>query len=275
MDSRTGKEIRLGRILRPTTKRSVTVAFSHGVLLGPQKGFLTYSQMDQMLQIFQAADAVMLSPGMINQLSSHFTGRNRPGLILQGDWQNVGRARQGDFPKTGLSTAMLTAEQAVASGADAIMTYLWMGGDDPELEAQEVARNSAFARACESSGLPLLIESRGLGQENDTDGNPNLELLKFHTRVAAELGADFIKTKYSGSVKTFKEVTSQCPVPILVAGGSRLETMDEALKLVEDVIAGGGAGVVFGRNIFQFDKPSLMLNNILERVHGKGNTSSS
>ena len=274
MDSRTGKEIRLGRIIRPATQRSVTVAFSHGVLLGPQKGFLTFEQMDQMMQVFQAADAVMLSPGMINQLSVHFSGRNRPGLILQADWQNVGRARNGAFPKTGLSTAMMTAEEAAASGADAIMTYLWMGGDDPELEAQDVARNSAFARACESAGLPLLIESRGLGQENDADGKPNLELLKFHTRVAAELGADFIKTKYSGSVETFKEVTSQCPVPILVAGGSRLETMDEALKLVEDVIAGGGAGVVFGRNIFQFEDPSSMLNNIIERVHGKGEASS-
>ncbi len=274
MDSRTGKEIRLGRILRPETQRSVTIAFSHGVLLGPQKGFLTFEQMEQMMQSFHAADAIMLSPGMINRFSDHFTGRNRPGLILQGDWQNVGRSRNGVFPKTGVSTAMLTAEEAVASGADAIMTYLWMGGDDPELEAQDVARNSAFARACEAAGLPLLIESRGLGQENNADGKPNLELLKFHTRVAAELGADFIKTKYSGSVETFKEVTSQCPVPILVAGGSRLNTMDEALKLVEDVIAGGGAGVVFGRNIFQFDDPSLMLNNIVERVHGKVDSSS-
>lgn len=274
MDSRSGKEIRLARILRPANKRSVTVAFSHGVLLGPQKGLLTFEQMDQMMSIFHAADAVMLSPGMLEQLSGHFAGRNHPGLIIQADWQNVGRARSGPFPGTGLSVPLLTAEQAVASGADSIMTYLWMGGDDPKLEASEVARNSAFARACESVGLPLLIESRGLGQENDLDGKPNLELLKFHTRVAAELGADFIKTKYSGSVETFREVTSQCPVPILVAGGSRLNTVDEALKLVEDVIEGGGAGVVFGRNIFQFGDPAVMLKSIIERVHGRADTSS-
>jgi DhnA family fructose-bisphosphate aldolase class Ia len=119
-----------------------------------------------------------------------------------------------------------------------------------------------------------MIESRGLGQENGKDGNPDLELLKFHTRVAAELGADFIKTKYSGCVDTFREVTSQCPVPILVAGGSRLSTEDEALKLVEDVIEGGGAGVVFGRNIFQFDDPAAILKRIIERVHERGDTAS-
>ncbi len=267
MDSRTGKDIRYGRIFRPATKRSVTVAFSHGVLLGPGKGYLTFNQMDQMMNVFQDADAVMVSPGMLGQLSRHFIGRDRPGLIVQADWQNVGRARDGAFKKAGVSTAMLTAEQAVAAGADAIMTYLWMGGDDPRIEAEEVARNSVFARACESVGLPIMIESRGFGKEVGDDGKLDLELLKFHTRVAAELGADFIKTKYSGSVESFKEVTSQCPVPILVAGGSRLKTMDEALELVEDVIAGGGAGVVFGRNIFQFDDPSTMLKNIVKRVH--------
>ena len=269
MDARVGKEIRLGRILRPDTKRSVTVAFSHGVLLGPGKGYLTYEQMAQMMKIFQDADAVMLSPGMLNQLSEFYVGRDRPGLIIQADWQNVGRARRGEFPCEGLSVPMMTADEAVASGADAIMTYLWMGGDDPALEAEEVARNSAFCRACEAVGLPVMIESRGLGKEYGEDGNPDLELLKFHTRVAAELGADFIKTKYSGTVDTFKEVTSQCPVPILVAGGSRLSTVKDALQLVDDVIAGGGAGVVFGRNIFQFDDPAAMLKGILERVHSE------
>jgi len=269
MDARIGKEIRLGRILRPESKRSVTVAFSHGVLLGPGKGYFTYDQMAEMMDIFQAADAVMLSPGMLGQLSEYYVGRDRPGLIIQADWQNVSRARRGVFPGEGLSVPMMTAEEAVASGADAIMTYLWLGGDDPELEAKEVARNSAFARACEVVGLPIMIESRGLGQEYDEDGNPDLELLKFHTRVAAELGADFIKTKYSGNVDTFQEVTSQCPVPILVAGGSRLSTITEALKLVDDVITGGGAGVVFGRNIFQFDNPAAMLKGILERVHNE------
>lgn len=270
MNSTSGKAIRLGRILRPSTNRSVTVAFSHGVLLGPGKGYQTYEQMDQMMGIFQKADSVMLSPGMVSKLEGHFTGRDHPGLIIQADWQNVGRARGGAFPSLGRSVAMMTADQALAAGADAIMTYLWMGGNDADIEAEDVARNSDFARACEAVGLPIMIESRGLGDENGPDGKPNLELLKFHTRVAAELGADFIKTKYSGSVETFREVTSQCPVPILVAGGSRLSSVVDALKLVDDVIAGGGAGVVFGRNIFQFEDPAFMLEQIINRVHGTG-----
>lgn len=267
MDSRSGKKVRQGRILRPDTKRSVCVAFSHGVLLGPGKGYLTLDQMNEMMEIFQDSDAIMLSPGMLDKLDHHYEGRNRPGLILEADWQNVGRAARGKFPNTGRSVAMMTAEQAVAAGADAIMTYLWMGGNDAALEAEEVARNSSFARACETVGLPLMIESRGFEPENGAGGKPDLELLKFHTRVAAELGADFIKTKYSGDVDSFLEVTSQCPVPILVAGGSRLSKEDEVFKLVEDIMAGGGAGVVFGRNIFQFDDPVALLKGIVDLVH--------
>lgn len=269
MDTKSGKAIRMGRIIRPNDNRSVTVAFSHGVLLGPGEGFLTQSQMEQMMEIFVNADSVMLSPGMLSNLQKYFVGRNKPGLIVQADWQNVGRARDGAFDALGTSTPILTAEQAVSAGADAIMTYLWMGGNDPDREAEEVRRNAVFARACEAVGLPIMIESRGFADENFEDGSFNVDLLKFHTRVAAELGADFIKTKYSGSVESFKEVTSQCPVPILVAGGSRQKTIDEALKLVDDVMAGGGAGVVFGRNIFQFDSPDFMLREIINRVHKK------
>ena len=268
MDSSSGKAIRMGRIFRPSTQHSVTVAFSHGVLLGPAKGYQTYHEMDKMMGIFQKADAIMLSPGMVTKLKDHYVGRNRPGLIIQADWQNVGRAREGAFKNVGRSVAMMTAEQAVAAGADAIMTYLWMGGDDSELEAIDVERNAMFARACEEFGLPLMIESRGLQNENDASGKVDLQLLRLHTRIAAELGADFIKTKYSGDVETFKQVTSECPVPVLVAGGSRQKTDADALKLVEDVMSGGGAGIVFGRNIFQSERPDYMMQEVINRVHG-------
>lgn len=267
MNITVGKKIRCGRIFRPADKRSVTIAYSHGILLGPGRGFLTLEQMDQMMDVFQKADAVMLSLGMLRHLNNHFAGRDRPGLIIQADWQNVGRSSNGTFIKEGLSTPILTAEQAIAAGADAIMTYLWMGGTDPQIEAEEIARNAAFVRACELIGLPIMIESRGFSPEKGKDGHINLELLKFHTRVAAELGADFIKTKYSGSVESFKEVTSQCPVPILVAGGSRLSSKDEVIALVEDVMEGGGAGVVFGRNVFQFEDPASVLEKIIDKVH--------
>lgn len=266
----TGKALRLGRILRPETGRSVAIAYSHGVLLGPIEGMRTRNEMEAMMDIFQQADAVMVAPGQLSYLAPAFIGRDRPGLILQVDWQNVGRALRGDLGPSshGRSVAMMTAEQALAAGADAVMTYLWMGGHDPELEAIEIERNAQWAQACHEVGLPLMIESRGFGNEKNDDGSMDLPLLSLHTRVAADLGADLIKTKFSGDAESFRQITAECSVPILVAGGSRVDTAHEAVEFAAACVDGGAAGVIFGRNIFQFDDVAAQLERTCAVVHG-------
>jgi len=40
-------------------------------------------------------------------------------------------------------------------------------------------------------------------------------------RAAAELGADIVKTVYTGDPDSFRTVTRGCPVPVVVAGGSK------------------------------------------------------
>lgn len=266
MDARTGKKIRMGRLFGPDG-HALLIAYSHGVIRGPIAGLDTADGLAPMLRQLRRADGVMVSPGMLPLLEDEFVGDDAPALVLMADWQNQGRMRSGSrVYAEGLSTAMMTADEAVAAGADAIMTYLWIGGSDPRQEAEEVRRNADFARACERVGLPLMIESRGLRDEYGPDGNPDLELLKFHTRVAAELGADLIKTVYSGSVETFREVVEACHVPILVAGGSKRD--DElAFGLAEDTMAAGAAGIVFGRNIFQAADPRATLERFRGIVH--------
>jgi fructose-bisphosphate aldolase, class I len=250
MDPRTGKKIRMGRLFG-ADGRALLIAYSHGVIRGPLPGLDRAGGLAPMIRRMRSADGVMVSPGMLPLVEEEFVGRDAPALVLMSDWMNQGRLHGGKrlYPE-GVSTPMVTAEQAVSVGADAVMTYLWVGGSDPRQEAEEVRRNSEWARACEAVGLPLMIESRGLRDEYLPDGMADLELLKLHTRMAAELGADLIKTVYSGSPETFREVTSACHVPILVAGGSKRAEAD-AFKLAEETIAGGGAGIVFGRNIFQ------------------------
>ena len=167
MDSRTGKLVRLGRILRPDTGRSLCIAFSHGALLGPIEGMRTEEDMHAVLDTVSGADGVMVSPGMLPRFEQHFVGRAAPALIVMADWQNVGRAQRGGFPSgPGGSDVLVTAEQALAAGSDAIMTYLWLGGDDPDREREEIRRNSLVVRECERLGLPVLIESRGFAIES-------------------------------------------------------------------------------------------------------------
>ena len=84
-----------------------------------------------------------------------------------------------------------------------------------------------------------------------------------HTRMAAELGADVIKTEYADDNETMRKVVSACPVPILVLGGSRTGSDEEVVNTVRNIMHSGAAGVFFGRNIFQ----SANMPELLRRIH--------
>src|SRR5699024_153705 len=139
MNSQSGKLIRLGRILNPQTSRGLAIAYSHGMLRGAMPGLRTRDEMMRVLEAFTPADAVMVTPGMVECTQGLFLRRQAPARIVQVGGHNVGRAQDGEFGvQSGASTAVVTVAQAVAAGADAIMTYLWLGGSSPERERDEV-----------------------------------------------------------------------------------------------------------------------------------------
>jgi putative autoinducer-2 (AI-2) aldolase len=84
-------------------------------------------------------------------------------------------------------------------------------------------------------------------------------------RIAAELGAHFVKTYYC---EGFGRVVKGCPVPLVVAGGPKLETELDAFQLAHDAIQEGAVGVDMGRNIWQSEHPVPMIKAIREIVHG-------
>lgn len=262
MDSRTGKKIRMGRIFRSESGRTLIVAYSHGALRGPIPGMNSLDEMRKMAQLLRRADGLMISPGMVDKLEEAFIGRDRPALVLMLDWQNISRGY-----KDGASVAMASVEEALAAGADAVMTYMWIGQDDPRQEKDEIARNAAICRAGDRLGLPVMVESRAVKGETGPDGRYPTDLLKLHTRIAAEIGADFIKTKYSGDPETFASVVEACPVPILIAGGPKAQ---DAYASAADALRAGAKGLVYGRNIFQQADPAAVLERYLALVHGEG-----
>lgn len=64
----------------------------------------------------------------------------------------------------------------------------------------------------------------------------------------------------------FEDVTSACPVPIVIAGGKKRPEFD-ALKMACESIQQGAAGVDMGRNIFQSENPIAMIKAVREVVH--------
>ena len=83
-------------------------------------------------------------------------------------------------------------------------------------------------------------------------------------RIAAELGASFVKTYYCDD---FEKVVGGCPVPLVIAGGPKLETVYDAFRIAADAIAAGARGVDMGRNIWQSENPVATITAVRAIVH--------
>ena len=95
----------------------------------------------------------------------------------------------------------------------------------------------------------------------------DVEAVKLAARVGAELGADIVKTNYTGDPDTFKEVVKGCPVPVVIAGGPKIDSIEKLLQMVYDSISVGGAGISIGRNVFQADDPTKVVRALSKIVH--------
>lgn len=152
-------------------------------------------------------------------------------------------------------------EEALRLGADAVSVHINLGSTD---ERQQIGDFGRIADACDRWNLPLLamVYPRGPRIENPRDP----QLVAHAVTVAADLGADLVKTLFLGSVSEMLDLTAACPVPILVAGGPRCGE-GELLGFVRDALAGGAGGVAMGRNIFQSPDPARLAAKVARLVH--------
>lgn len=260
-----GKKIRLSRVLGGGEHRALVVAFDHALVLGPIPG--TEDPLDKIHQFAQApVDALLLNLGLIRQLANSTRADRMPTLIARLDWTTVWSAIGQNGSGALHSTLVARPEEALRHGADAVLTYLVVGTGDPEFEMKEIARNAEVARECERVGIPLIVESLARGKDVENPGDP--KWLNQHTRMAVELGADAVKTDYSGDIASMRSVVEKCPIPILVLGGSRQASDKQALDLVRDAAASGAAGVFFGRNVFQADNIGAFLESARAALDG-------
>lgn len=121
------------------------------------------------------------------------------------------------------------------------------------------------AEECRRAGLPLMVEALPCRGPRIPDPL-NADAMASAARIAFERGADVIKTYYTGSVESFQQVTRNCPIPVLVAGGARLDNPQDAVNLLRDSIRGGARGAVFGRNIWQNERPLEVMRSLWETI---------
>jgi DhnA family fructose-bisphosphate aldolase class Ia len=262
-----GKKVRLCRVLGGARHRALVVAFDHALVLGPIPG--TQDPLGQIRRFSEAeVDAVLLNLGLIRQFADLPLHNPLPALIARLDWTTVWSAIANNGEGQLRSSLLARPEDALRHGADAVLTYMVVGTGDADFESKEIARTAEVARECERIGIPLIVESLARGQNVENPSAPRW--LNLHTRMAAELGADAVKTDYTGDMASMRSVVENCPIPILVLGGSRQGSDEDALEAVRNAALAGAAGVFFGRNVFQAADMEGFLRQARSILDGSG-----
>lgn len=252
--SEVGKSVRIERIFNRETRKTVIVPMDHGVSSGPIRGLIDMPKMVN--QVAEGgANAVLLHKGIVRHGHRGY-GRDI-GLILHLSASTT----LGPDPNN--KVLVTTVEEALKLGADAVSVHINIGADN---EADMLQKLGKVAEECSEWGMPLLAMMYPRGKKIKSEHD--VEVVKIAARAGAELGADIIKTNYTGNLNSFKDVVKGCPVPVVIAGGPKMGTTEDVLKMVSDAMKAGAVGTSIGRNIFQAENPTKMVRAIADVVHG-------
>lgn len=251
-----GKSIRMERIINRETKKTIIVPMDHGVTIGPVEGIIDLGKTVDAVSK-GGANAVLVHAGLAPQ---GYRGYGHDvGLIL-----HLSASTQYS-PDSNNKVLVNTVQNALKMGADAVSIHVNIGA---ATEAEMLKDFGKVSVECMEWGVPLLamMYPRGPSIKSGTDP----EAVALAVRVAAELGADMIKTNYTGDPDSFKKVVKGAMgVPVIVAGGSKAESDLAFLKTIEDAISAGAAGVATGRNVFQHKDPEKIVRAISQIVNNK------
>jgi putative autoinducer-2 (AI-2) aldolase len=238
---------RLNLIIRPETGRTVMLAVDHGYFQGPTTGL---EQPRTMLPpLLPYADTIMLTRGV---LRSSIEPSSATPVVLR---VSGGTSILKELSHEGVVTCM---EEALRLNAVAVAHSIFVGGEG---ERESLLNLGKLVDEGMRWGMPVLAVT-AVGREMVRDAR----YLGLASRIAAELGASVVKTYYC---EEFEKVVEGCPVPVVIAGGPKLDTMADVFQLTYDAINRGAVGVDMGRNIWQSEHPVAAIQAVRAIVHEK------
>jgi len=248
-----GKDIRLERIIDRITGKAVIVPMDHGVSVGPILGIANMK--DAMSQVAEGgANAVVVHKGIVAR--GHRGDGPDMGLIVHMSGST------SLCPEPNAKTLVCSVVEAMKLGADAVSVHVNIGDDH---EKEMLADLGKVAKEAYEWGMPLLAMVYPRGRNIPDEYAP--EAVKHAARLGAELGADIVKVSYTGSPDTFRKVVEGCHVPVIIAGGPKMDSDQAILEMVKGAIDAGGAGTSIGRNVFQHDNPTKIVQALHMVVH--------
>jgi class I fructose-bisphosphate aldolase len=248
-----GKSIRLERIIDRNSGKTVIIPMDHGISIGPVEGLIDWkATVDAVAE--GGANAIVIHKGLVE--TGH-RGRGKDvGLIIHMS------ASTSLAPDPNSKVLVCTVEEAIRLGADAVSIHINIGAEGEKSMLHDFGMVSREARKW---GMPLLAMMYTRGPKIKNQYDP--ALVKHAARVGAELGADIVKVPYTGSPETFRQVVEGCFVPVVIAGGEKMDTDKDVLEMVKGCMDAGGSGVSIGRNVFQHRSPTKIVKSISQIVH--------
>ncbi len=254
--TQVGKSMRLKRVIDPAGV-SVICALDHGMtsptFLEPLADIATRTAET----VAGGANVIMMSKGMVRLAEPAFSPTTSLALLLSAS------ANPADAQPEVVQVAQV--EEALRLGADAVVLFTALGG---AAEPRMIRTLADVGRECAALGVPLIAEAEfptTYAQVEELKEQYGFEYLRRNVRLCAELGADIVKTNWPGDEDLFgRLVEAAGGIPLVLAGGSRLQDR-ELLWRMERATAAGGIGCSVGRNIFMHRSPEA-ITRALSRV---------
>jgi DhnA family fructose-bisphosphate aldolase class Ia len=252
-----GKEIRMQRMKNPASGRIFTVAVDHAPSYGVLDGI---EDIQAVVDRVAAAgpDAMVMMKGIAQRCFQPYAGQ--VALIMKCSTLSPYHPQHDVW--------VASVEDAVRLGADAIAMALTVGCAQ---QAQLVANLGALVREAERAGLPVIVHAYPNGELVPPGEVFTVQRVGYAARLAMEVGVDIVKTFYTGSAESFARVVeTAAPALVVAAGGPRLETDADVLRMAYDVVQAGATGITFGRNIWQSADPAQIIAALKQILHAGG-----
>ncbi|MCF2707071.1 fructose-bisphosphate aldolase [Arcanobacterium haemolyticum] len=258
----SGISMRLGQLFNEESGRAFIVAFDHGQALPIPQGLGNPRPLVKRI-IEGKPEGILLTAGMLAQTSELFAHRGAPAVILRTDWTTLDptmKRELGEHYRT-----LIEPKEALELGATAICTYLIGRPEDGGMFADNLTEVARTIQKAHAVGLPVIVEATLWGSRNENQKDP--ELLRYMCRIAAEIGADALKTEFVGDIDAERTMIEEAGgIPVLTLGGASAGA-DAVRKAASDAMASGARGLIFGRNVWMVDDLESTMAGLRTIVH--------
>lgn len=238
-----GKEIRLNRLLK--NNKMLSVPLDHGFTNGAIGSLGDFQQLVVDV-VGNGATAIVVHKGMVR----HLPLLKQTGLIVH-------LSASTDLCNEVNKILVCSVEEALRNGADAVSVHVNIGNSYEKSMLKDLAD---ISKQCDYFQIPLLA----MMYVRDDSNFDSTELHKvIHAvRIASELGADIVKIPHMDNMGDLKKIVNTAQIPVIIAGGEKYSDESALYKKTENIMKQGVMGVSFGRNVFEYTNPGLMVKKL-------------